>query len=93
LVNGASEPGWLSVKELYLFGSSLTNGFTNESDIDLLVDFKRLSPIEYADNYFSLKFSLEKILGRGIDLLEQKSLTNPFLKSEIDSKKQLLYAA
>ena len=83
----------LNVKELYLFGSSLSTNYSSDSDVDLLVDFKSLSPTEYAKSYFDLKFSLEKILGRDIDLLEQKSLRNPYLKSEIDSKKQLLYAA
>lgn len=83
----------LNVKELYLFGSALSTEYTSDSDVDLLVDFKRLSPTDYTKNYFDLKFSLEKILGREIDLLEQKSLRNPYLKSEIDRKKQLLYAA
>jgi predicted nucleotidyltransferase len=83
----------LNVKELYLFGSALSVKYSADSDIDLLVNFKNLSPSDYTKNYFALKFSLEELLGKEIDLLEQKSLSNPYLKSEIDSKKQLLYAA
>jgi len=83
----------LNVKELFLFGSSLSSEFSINSDIDLLVDFQKLTPLEYTDRYFNLKFSLEKIFGRRIDLLEKKSLQNPYLKAEIDSKKRLLYAA
>ena len=83
----------LNVKELYLFGSSLSVRYSPESYVDLLVNFKKLPPLEYTKSYFALKFSLEKLLGKEIDLLEQKSLSNPYLKSEIDSKKQLLYAA
>lgn len=81
------------VKELYAFGSVLTPSFNFESDIDLLVAFQKLSPADYADNYFKLKFSLEEILGRPIDLLEMRSLKNPFLREETDNKKHLLYVA
>ncbi len=76
-----------------MFGSALSVKYSADSDIDLLVNFKNLSPSDYTKNYFALKFSLEELLGKEIDLLEQKSLSNPYLKSEIDSKKQLLYAA
>ena len=81
------------VKELYAFGSVLTPFFNFESDIDLLVDFQKMTPALYADNYFKLKFALEEILGRPIDLLEARSLNNPFLRQEINNKKQLLYVA
>ena len=81
------------VKELYAFGSVLTPSYNFESDIDLLVDFQKMTPAVYADNYFKLKFALEEILGRHIDLLEIRSLKNPFLSQEINSKKELLYVA
>ena len=81
------------VKELYAFGSALTASFNSNSDIDLLVDFKQLSPFEYADNYFNLKFALEKVLGRPIDLLEIRSLKNPYLGQEINKKNKLIYVA
>ena len=82
-----------NVKELYLFGSALTNKFSDKSDIDFLVDFNSMTPLEYTDKYFKLKFSLEEILNREIDLLEKKTLKNPFLSLEIDKHKQLIYAA
>jgi predicted nucleotidyltransferase len=81
------------VKELYAFGSILIREFKSESDVDLLVDFLQLSPSEYAKNYYSLKFSLEKLFGRNVDLLEVRSLKNPFLSQEINKTKHLLYAA
>lgn len=81
------------VSQLYLFGSALTDKFENHSDIDLLVDFKALTPSEYAENYFSLKSSLEKIFGRSIDLLEMRSIRNPYLDQEINKAKHLLYVA
>lgn len=79
------------VKTLYSFGSVNTTKFSKESDIDLVVDFKIEDPIEYTDNYFDLKFELEKIFNRQIDLLESKAIKNPFLKESIDKTKVLIY--
>jgi uncharacterized protein len=81
------------VKSLYVFGSVLTDRFTNLSDIDLIVDIDSNDPFDYADNYFNLKFSLEELLNRQIDLLEHKSIKNPFLRENIDNSKNLLYAS
>lgn len=79
------------VKSLYSFGSVNTARFTKESDVDLMVDFAINDPIEYSDNYFDLKFELERILNRSIDLLEKKAMKNPFLKENIDKSKILIY--
>ncbi|HCK98905.1 MAG TPA: nucleotidyltransferase [Candidatus Marinimicrobia bacterium] len=79
------------VAKLYLFGSALTYKFNNESDIDFIVTFKNIELIEYADNYFDFKFSLEDLLQRKIDLLEEKSIRNPFLKKSINLSKRLIY--
>lgn len=79
------------VKTLYSFGSVNTAKFTQDSDVDLVVDFKIEDPIEYTDNYFDLKFELEKIFNRQIDLLESKAIKNPFLKESIDKTKVLVY--
>ncbi len=79
------------VKSLYSFGSVNTTNFQNSSDVDLIVDFKIDDPLEYTDNYFDLKFELERILNRKIDLLENKAIKNPFLKENIDKTKVLIY--
>lgn len=60
------------VKSLYAFGSVLTDQFNSESDVDLIVDFSNIELEEYADNYFDLKFSLQDMLKRPVDLLEEK---------------------
>ncbi|MFA5046232.1 MAG: nucleotidyltransferase domain-containing protein [Paludibacter sp.] len=36
------------VKSLYVFGSVLTDQFTNKSDIDLVVDIDSNDPFDYA---------------------------------------------
>ncbi len=79
------------VRSLYSFGSVNSARFSKESDIDLLVDFDTSDPIEYTDNYFNLKFALEKIFDRSIDLLEEKATKNPFLRENIDKSKLLIY--
>ncbi len=79
------------VKSLYAFGSVVTDKFTNESDIDLIVDFENLDVLEYGDNYYNLKFSLENVLQRNVDLLEEKALKNPYFKKIVNQNKVLIY--
>jgi len=81
------------VKDLFVFGSVLTLQFNENSDIDLIVDIDSSDPIDYADHYFDLKFSLEDLLGRPIDLLENKAIKNPFLRQQIDQTKALVYGS
>lgn len=80
-----------NVKSLYSFGSVNSKLFTVNSDVDLMVDFNTTDPLEYTENYFELKFALEKILNRSIDLLENKAIKNPFLRESIDNSKVLIY--
>ena len=80
------------VKSLYVFGSVLTSRFNNDSDIDMIVDIDSANPLEYANYYFNLKFALQDLLKRPIDLLENKAVRNNYLRQEIDNSKQLIYA-
>ena len=80
-----------NVKSLYAFGSVLTEKFNPDSDIDLIVEFQPLDVLDYADNYYDLKFSLETILKREIDLLEEKAIKNPYFRKTINQHKQLIY--
>ena len=79
------------VKALYAFGSVLTEKFNEKSDVDLVVDFQPLDVLDYADNYFDLKFSLEDILKRPIDLLEEKAIKNPYFRKNLNEKRKLIY--
>jgi len=81
-----------NVKELYAFGSVLTSQFNKDSDVDLLISIDISNPVEYAEAYFNVKFSLEEMLHRSIDLLEIKALKNQVLKNKLDKEKELLYA-
>ncbi|MEJ7693907.1 nucleotidyltransferase domain-containing protein [Daejeonella sp.] len=79
------------VKTLYAFGSVLTDRFNSKSDIDLIVDFHYVDVLDYADNYFDLKFALQDILKRSIDLLEENAIKNPFFRMAIMNHRQLIY--
>ena len=79
------------VSKLFAFGSVLTNRFNEESDIDMVVDFKKLDFSEYVDNYFSFRDALSRTFGREIDLIEDKAIRNPVLRRNIDNSKQLIY--
>lgn len=79
------------VNKLFAFGSVISTDFKPESVIDLVVDFAGVSIANYADNYFALKFSLEDLFSRNVDLLEEKAIKNPYLRQEIESRKLLIY--
>ncbi len=79
------------VKTLYAFGSVLTNYFTEKSDIDFIVDFDPVELSRYADNYYNLKFSLQDILKRDIDLLEEKAIKNPYFLQSVIHQRKLVY--
>lgn len=70
----------------------MTEDFKDASDVDLVVDFENLNIQEYADNYFDLKFSLQDLFKRPIDLLEGKAIKNPFFWKILDIQKKLIYA-
>lgn len=80
-----------NVSQLYAFGSVLTDQFKDSSDVDLIVNFDKIKIDDYANNYYNLKFSLEDILKRPVDLLEGKALKNPYFKKSIEKHRRLVY--
>lgn len=81
------------VKTMYVFGSAATGRVHEKSDIDILISFKDIPFDQYTDNYFELHEILERLLGRNIDLITEKSLSNPYFIETVEKTKQLLYAA
>ena len=59
-----------SVREIGLFGSFSDNTYSENSDIDILVELER--PIGW--RFFSLEIFLEKSFGRKIDLVTKDAL-------------------
>jgi uncharacterized protein len=80
-----------NVKTLYAFGSVVSDLLNDSSDVDFVVDFENIDLKNYADNYFNLKFSLQDILKRPIDLLEERALKNPYFKQAVNNQRKLVY--
>lgn len=59
-----------SVNSIGLFGSCARNSMHSRSDIDILVSFSEPS----FDHYMDLKFYLEDLFGRPVDLVMQQTV-------------------
>ena len=80
-----------NVAMLGVFGSVSRGEDTAESDIDLVVDFNPIDISIYAENYYNLKFSLQSILNRPIDLLEDNAIKNPYFRQNLNETRKLIY--
>lgn len=81
----------LPVKRLGLFGSVLSQNFSQDSDVDVLVIFDSGEDIDLFDKYFELKEQLEGIFKREVDLVVDKKFKNPILKESIDRTRIVIY--
>ncbi len=79
------------VKQLYLFGSILTEKFNAESDIDMLIQFSTLDLKDYFDNYMDFKEKVELLFNRPVDLVENQAIKNPIFRNIVDREKRLIY--
>lgn len=59
-----------SVKEIGLFGSYSDNSYTEESDIDILIELEK--PIGW--KFFTLELFLENVFNKKIDLVTKNAL-------------------
>lgn len=75
------------VVRLAVFGSVARGDVRAGSDVDVLVEFD--GPTTF-DRYFDLKFFLEDLLGRPVDLVTEKAL-RPELAPEV--RKEALHVA
>jgi uncharacterized protein len=80
-----------NVKTLFAFGSVCTDRFSDKSDIDLLISFKQMDYGDYADTYFELADKFENLFHRPVDLVTDKSLSNPYFIDSVNQTKTLLY--
>jgi len=68
------------VKNIGLFGSFVKDRQKNNSDLDFVVEFRKGQ--KNYDNYIELKFFLEELFDKEIDLVTYESI-KPELKAEI----------
>ena len=78
----------LGVKRCGVFGSFARGEQTNQSDVDMLVEFEPGS--KSFDNFMQLAFFLEETLGRKVELLTPESLS-PYIGPHI--LREVEYAA
>ncbi|MBX2973889.1 MAG: nucleotidyltransferase domain-containing protein [Flavobacteriales bacterium] len=79
------------VKSLYAFGSAVHGPFTEQSDVDLLVEVEEGDPVETGERLWSLWDRMELFFQRKVDLLTPRSLQNPVKKRHINATKRLIY--
>jgi uncharacterized protein len=80
-----------NVKTLLAFGSVCADNFNEKSDIDLLISFNPMEFGDYADTYFDLAEKFENLFRRPVDLVTDKSLSNPYFIDSVNRTKTLLY--
>ncbi|MBI9062920.1 MAG: nucleotidyltransferase domain-containing protein [Marinilabiliaceae bacterium] len=84
----------LKVKRLFVFGSVVSGEFREDSDIDFLISFEdNISIEEYTNNYFALHYQLRELFGRKIDIVTERTLSNPYFIKSINETKELIYEA
>jgi predicted nucleotidyltransferase len=74
-----------SIKNIGLFGSFADESFSDDSDIDILVELEK--PIGW--KFFSLEIFLEKVFNRKVDLVTKNAL-KPQLKESILNQTEYL---
>jgi len=81
------------VKSLYAFGSVCTDDFNSKSDIDLLISLLPMDYGDYADTYFTIADKFEELFQRPVDLITDKSLSNPYFIESLNQSKTLIYGS
>ena len=83
------------VARLELFGSAARGHDFNPqtSDFDFLVEFQREPVMSPLTQFFGLAEELEALLGRHVDLVEARSVKNPFVQASIDRSRKVIYGA
>ena len=80
-----------NVKTLFAFGSVCSDAFNENSDVDLLISFQPMDYGDYADTYFDLANKFESLFHRPVDLVTDKSLSNPYFIESVNKSKTLIY--
>jgi len=84
----------LKIKRLYVFGSAVSGKLTENSDLDFLISFDdNLTVEEYTNNYFALHYRLRELFNREIDIVTERTLSNPYFIESINETKELIYEA
>lgn len=79
------------VRNLTAFGSAVTEQFHEQSDIDFLIELDGAQ--DGLKRYMNVKFELELLLSRSVDLVMPRAIKNKRIREYIFSNTRMLYAA
>lgn len=79
------------VARLWVFGSILTPGFNDQSDVDFSVVFHYDQIQDLFITFFDFIDELQTLLGRKVDLVDETAVKNPIFRKELDETKHLIY--
>ncbi len=79
------------VKRLVAFGSVLSADFEESSDVDFLLELEGVE--NGLSRYMNIKFELEALFNRSVDIIMPKAIKNELIKNYIFSDTRELYAA
>ncbi len=73
------------LRSVSLFGSILTEAFSDSSDVDIVVRFNdQIDPIVRGECLLDFQIELEDNLKRQVDVLNQAYMLNPIMKSVVE---------
>ncbi len=81
------------VQRLAVFGSAARGDVTDSSDLDFVVEFSPLSPVQHADAYFGLIEDLESLFRKSVDLVELAPVVNPYFRESLEESQTVVYEA
>lgn len=81
------------VARLDIFGSAALGADNADSDFDFVVEFQPLEIGAYSGAYFGLLESLERLLGRPVDLVVERAISNPYFRESVEATRKRIYAA
>lgn len=81
------------VARLAVFGSAVSGDFQKgKSDIDLLIKMADVPTLEYGNAYFALLKEFEDLFGAPVDLVTEPSMTNPYIRDNVEASKVLIFS-
>jgi uncharacterized protein len=78
------------IRRLSLFGSVLRDDFTDESDVDVLVEFEEDARVGW--EFFGMQDELSALLGRKVEL-HTKGFLSPYFRDEVIREAEVQYDA
>ena len=80
------------VARLDVFGSAVTGEFDPEtSDLDFLVTFQEAADEDGFHNRFRLQDALADLFGRKVDVVPERSITNPYFRANVEDTRDPVY--